>query len=366
MGAPKGLRKRASKQHQTAQTKSAPNETADGPRAKKPVLVAGLTKFLGSLDWIDVALVVLFLVSSFVTRFYKIAEPAAVVFDEFHFWDFVAMYWRRTHLFDIHPPLGKLLLLLGGYMGGFQPGDFSADGIGKVYPSTESFVSLRQTAAFFGIFQPALTYLTSRALGCDFVSSITTGTMVLCENMILMESRFVLVDSQVLFFSQMALLCALHLWKQPPKSRSRWVMVLVTGFFAGCALSVKWTTLATPGIIAIVSFFGLFLPASRLSIRECVAAAASGLSIYVFADWVHFALSVYAGMGDAFLPPHYQATLIGNKHYNASAKRRPFFPDLFVTKNVQMFRSNKSIKTRHPWESKWYEWILDLRGILYW
>ncbi|KAJ8903889.1 hypothetical protein NDN08_000422 [Rhodosorus marinus] len=361
-----GARKRAIKQHQTLQTKSAPDETADEPRVKKPAMIAALTKLLGSVNWIDVTLVVILLVSSFITRFYKIAEPAAVVFDEYHFWDFIAMYWRKTHLFDIHPPLGKLLLLLGGYMGGFQPGDFGADKIGKVYPSTESFVSLRQTSAFFGVFHPALTYLTSRALGCDFVSSFTTGTMVLCETMILIESRFVLVDSQVLFFSQMALLSALYLWKQPPKTTSRWFMVLVTGFFAGCALGIKWTTLATPGIIAIVSFFGLFLPTSRLSIIECVAAAASGLSIYIFADWVHFALSVYSGMGDPFLPPHYQATLIGNKHFDASAKRKPFFPDLFLTKNVQMFRSNKSIKVRHPWESKWYEWILDMRGILYW
>jgi len=342
------------------------DETAEKSRARKPVMIAALTKFLRSVDWVDVTFVVLFLVSSFISRFYNIAEPAAVVFDEFHFWDFVAMYWRRTHLFDIHPPLGKLILLLGGYMGGFEPGDFGADQIGKLYPSPASFVSLRQTSAFFGIFHPALTYLTSRALGCDFVSSLTTGVMILFENMILIESRFVLVDSQVLFFSQSSLLSALYLWKQPPKSRSRWVMVLITGFLAGCALGIKWTTLATPGIITVVSFFGLFLPTSRLSIKECVAAAASGLSIYIFADWVHFALSVYAGMGDAFLPLHYQATLIGNKHYDASAKRKPFFPDLFITKNVQMYNSNKSIKLRHPWESKWYEWILDLRGILYW
>lgn len=69
----------------------------------------------------DVGIVILLSVLSFLTRFYKLELPAAVVFDEFHFYKFVSMYRKKLHLFDIHPPLGKLILLLGGYIGNFNP-----------------------------------------------------------------------------------------------------------------------------------------------------------------------------------------------------------------------------------------------------
>lgn len=78
--------------------------------------------------------IVLFI--SFCTRYYRIAEPpgelhngfrmlllarslsarvlAGVVFDEYHFGRFTNQYNAGTYLFDIHPPLGKLVLYYVG------------------------------------------------------------------------------------------------------------------------------------------------------------------------------------------------------------------------------------------------------------
>jgi dolichyl-phosphate-mannose-protein mannosyltransferase len=59
---------------------------------------------------------------SFLTRFYRLAEPPAVVFDEVHFGKFVTWYFTGEYYFDIHPPLGKLILYIGGVLGKYKPG----------------------------------------------------------------------------------------------------------------------------------------------------------------------------------------------------------------------------------------------------
>ncbi len=42
------------------------------------------------------------------TRFYKVAEPDHVCWDETHFGKMGSWYINRTFFFDVHPPLGKV------------------------------------------------------------------------------------------------------------------------------------------------------------------------------------------------------------------------------------------------------------------
>ena len=56
-----------------------------------------------------------------------------VVFDEYHFGKFVNGYITGEYFFDIHPPLGKLLLCLVAWMGGYD-GRQSWDKIGVDIP----------------------------------------------------------------------------------------------------------------------------------------------------------------------------------------------------------------------------------------
>ncbi|XP_061751064.1 protein O-mannosyl-transferase 2 isoform X3 [Nerophis ophidion] len=67
---------------------------------------------------------------SFSTRLYKIKEPPHVCWDETHFGKMGSYYINRTFFFDVHPPLGKMLIGLAGYMSGYdgtfpftKPGD---------------------------------------------------------------------------------------------------------------------------------------------------------------------------------------------------------------------------------------------------
>jgi dolichyl-phosphate-mannose-protein mannosyltransferase len=44
------------------------------------------------------------------TRFWLFGYPNTAVFDEVYFGKFVSAYYTHQYFFDIHPPLGKLLI----------------------------------------------------------------------------------------------------------------------------------------------------------------------------------------------------------------------------------------------------------------
>ena len=54
------------------------------------------------------------------TRFSGLNWPRQVVFDEVHFGKFVSGYITGRYFFDIHPPLGKLLIALAAWAGGYD------------------------------------------------------------------------------------------------------------------------------------------------------------------------------------------------------------------------------------------------------
>ncbi|GAB0493858.1 hypothetical protein MMPV_005144 [Pyropia vietnamensis] len=178
------------------------------------------------------------------------------------------------------------------------------------------------------------------------------------------ESRLILLDSQVLFTCVLALYTALCLWRTPPGTTKRYIWLVIAGLASGASISVKWTGLATPGLIAIVSFFGLHFLVEPLSLVECGIAGASGLGLYAALFWLHLKVLNKSGPGDAFMPLEFQRTLIGSQFYDAAARGMGFWRTLAEINRV-MFTSNRDIVDDHNWASKWWQWVINARGILY-
>lgn len=87
-----------------------------------------------SSPWSDLATRIFGVVVSvaYAVRLYRLGSPAQVVFDEVHFGGFASHYLKREYFFDVHPPLGKMLIAAIGYVAGFD-GSFRFEKIGLDY-----------------------------------------------------------------------------------------------------------------------------------------------------------------------------------------------------------------------------------------
>lgn len=293
-------------------------------------------------------------------RLYRISYPPSVVFDEVHFLRFTSGYYNRKYFFDIHPPLGKLIFALITYLFCGAPHlqyELNGEDFGD-----QSYIPLRVTSALFGAAVSPITFLICRTLGLSLPASLLPAFIQAFDHLSVIEGRLVLCDAQLMFFMALCLLCALRMWRAPPYARTPWV--IATAVTGAAALSVKWTALVTPALVAIVSLTGHPFTKRRLASNHIVLAAITALALYTACFWLHFRILIYSGMGDPFMKLSFQRTLIGGKSYSPNAISDGFLHN-FVFLNKQMYIANKGIKARHRWESRWWQWMINMRGLLY-
>ena len=112
------------------------------------------------------------------TRYHKIGKSPNVIWDEAHFGKFGSHYLKREFYFDVHPPLGKMLVgfagLLSGYNGGYE---FKS---GEMYPQDVPFVAMRVILATFGVLMVPLGWYTAVELGMSTRACHLVALMCLC------------------------------------------------------------------------------------------------------------------------------------------------------------------------------------------
>ena len=140
-----------------------------------------------------------------------------MIWDEAHFGKFGSHYLKREFYFDVHPPLGKMLVGLAGLLSGYNGGyEFKS---GEMYPEDVPFVAMRVILATFGVLMVPLGWYTAIELGmstraCHLVALMCLcGTFVVISDCVLGDphiatdvawlviSRFILLDSMLLFFT---------------------------------------------------------------------------------------------------------------------------------------------------------------------
>jgi dolichyl-phosphate-mannose-protein mannosyltransferase len=290
-----------------------------------------------------------------VTRLTAITHPRAIVFDEVYFREFALRYLDGTYFFDIHPPLGKLLL--AGWAKLF--------GISAAVKSTDPLVALRVLPALAGTALVVVFYLFLRELTASRRVATLGAALLLLDNAILVESRLILTDSMLLLFGIGAL--TLYLASRRRTGRAHWILLTASAALAGMAASTKWTGLTVLGVIGVVWFVRAVR--RRVTWRRALPQAAVLLVVpalvYVGAFALHFGLLWHSGPGDAFMSQRFQSTLVGDPHYNPAAHMS--FTDKFIEVNEALRNYNLSLdNSTHPYSSTWTTWPILKRPIYYW
>jgi len=192
---------------------------------------------------------------------------------------------------------------------------------------------------------------------------LLSAIAVLFEHMLIVESRLILINSQLMFYVSLSLYFAVRLWKSPRGTRERWTFLVFTALAATGAISVKWTAGVTPFVIALVSFFGVLFPHARLTFSECGIAATIAFSAYTLLHYLHFKALPNTGQGTAFVSEGFRATLKGSEQYGK------FPPASFWSRYYEltqaMFWLNKGTTKAHPYMSAWYTWPLSTKQMIY-
>ncbi|CCD26428.1 dolichyl-phosphate-mannose-protein mannosyltransferase PMT2 NDAI_0H02540 [Naumovozyma dairenensis CBS 421] len=256
-------------------------------------------------------------------RMYKIGANDRVVWDEAHFGKFGSYYLRHEFYHDVHPPLGKMLVGLSGYLAGYN-GSFDFDS-GEKYPDYVDFVKMRIFNAAFSAMCVPVAYYTGKAIGFSLPSVWFFTVLVLCENSYTTLGRFILLDSMLLFFTVASYMCFVifHNQKKKPFSRKWWKWLILTGISLGCAISVKMVGLFVITLVGIYTVVDLwnFLGDKSMSWKTYIfhwLARIACLIIIPFLVFlgcfkIHFDLLYHSGSGDANMPSLFQANLVGSE-----------------------------------------------------
>ncbi|KAM9910456.1 hypothetical protein OXX69_004487 [Metschnikowia pulcherrima] len=267
-------------------------------------------------------------------RFFGISNNQSVVWDEAHFGKFGSYYIQREFYFDVHPPLGKLLVGLSGWLAGFD-GEFKFDS-GKPFPPGNHFIYMRYFNCIFGVLCTPLAYYTGLELGYSMWTSWYVALSVALEMLSLTLSKFILLDSMLLFFTVSTFFCLAKMHTLSAQDQlltltgSAWLAL--TGVSIGCVCSVKWVGLFVTVLVGLYTGYDLLIklyqttasPPARITRRVYAAHWLSRIvclivvpfCIYVCAFKVHFAVLSRSGPGDGSISTLLQASLEGNSLQN--------------------------------------------------
>ncbi|XP_029915353.1 protein O-mannosyl-transferase 1 isoform X2 [Myripristis murdjan] len=258
---------------------------------------------------------------AFWTRLSQLSYPNAVVFDEVYYGQFVSLYMKRVFFIDESgPPLGHMILAVGAYLGGFD-GNFLWNRIGAEYPSGVCVWSLRLLPAVCGSLCVPLVYLLILELRLTHCTALGAALLLLLENSLIVQSRFMLLESVLIFFQLLSFLCYLRFHNAPHSSWSRYCWLLLSGASCAAAVGVKYM-----GVFSYLLLLGVAClhtwqligdrAVSHVSVCvqcvcRCVCLLLVPLLLYVFWFYVHLSVLYRSGPHDQLMSSAFQASLEG-------------------------------------------------------
>ncbi|XP_051775823.1 protein O-mannosyl-transferase 2 [Erpetoichthys calabaricus] len=288
----------------------------------------------------------LVLLLSILTRFYKILEPPHVCWDETHFGKMGSYYINQTFFFDVHPPLGKMLIGLVGYLTGYD-GTFPFLKPGDEY-GQHSYWGMRAFCALLGSSLAPFAYLIVLELSKSLPAAMIAASLLIFDMGCITISQYILLDPILMFFILGSVLSNVkfNCHHKRPFSTLWWMWLLLTGVNLAGALGVKFVGLFVVLMVGINTIHDLWrlLGDTHLSLVHfgrhllarvlCLILVPAALYISVFA--VHFIVLSRSGPGDGFFSSAFQSRLTGNNLHNASMPEYLAYGSLVTVKNIRI------------------------------
>jgi len=323
-------------------------------------------KFLQK-EWV---LILILIILASVTRFLYLGYPKEVVFDEVYFAKWVTNYFKGDFYFDIHPPLAKMMLAaLAKIFGYTNFGNTSfISQIGDKY-DTDFYKFLRGVEAFFGVILVLGVYALGKRMFQNKWPGFLAALLVVFDNAILVQSRFIFTDVFLLAFGVIGLYFIYRLKEHKKLDGNAWVDLFFAALFLTAAVLVKWTALVFLGVGIFVLFLTHCCGKARkikLFIKEGAIIMIIFFAVYFGVFAVHLLSLPNTGgpNADAFLSARSQSALLGNQYYGKY--QPPSLISRIVELNISMFRANAGLNAKHAYSSKWYSWPIMYRPIYDW
>lgn len=236
-----------------------------------------------------------------------------------------------------HPPLGKIIISIGIALFGMTP------------------FGWRFSGTLFGVLMlPVIYIFAKRLFGGKAVPAACTLVLT-SDFMHFVQTRIATIDTYAVFFILLMYLF-MYLWCEDGKKR----YLALSGLFFGIGAASKWTCIYAGAGLAVIwalhwivrayhrkdeerggDLFGKFLRNCGFCVVFFVLVPAA---IYYVSYYHYGAAKGLTGIG-AFFTKEYAQIVLDNQSF--------------------MFTYHSGVTASHPYSSRWYQWVLDIRPILY-
>ncbi len=239
-----------------------------------------------------------------------------------------------------HPPLGKLLISLGMRIFGVNPFGWRFSGV------------------LFGLLMLPLLYLLLKNLfGCTVTAASVTAVFAF-DFLRFTQTRIATIDTYSVFFILLMYYFMYRYFTQPWDTPLRKTLLPLglCGLSFALGVAAKWTVFFAGAGLALIWAVRQGLRLRWQHVNGAREEAVHYLLPTVLWSCVFFLLLPVLVYCLVYLP------------YGRAAGVKPFSGDYFriITDNIgYMYRYHSGLEATHPYESRWWQWMLDLKPILY-
>ncbi|XP_055383708.1 protein O-mannosyltransferase 1 [Condylostylus longicornis] len=268
---------------------------------------------------IDLVSSLLFIVA-LLTRLYRLSTPNNIVFDELHYGKYVSLYMKNTFFFDQHPPFGKQLIAGLAHMIGYN-GNYTFSRIGAEYTKNVPIFWLRLLPALCGSLLSPVTYEVLLEMKLNRWTALLGGLLIIFDNSLLTQSRFILMESMLLLFSTIGILYLLRFQKSKFASSAWLYYGALSAVFLTFAFSVKFSGFYSCilAFLIMTKYLWNLLHDSTISdyqiflqtITRWMIFTIIPIALYLLIFYVHLNTLYKAGPHDNIMTSAFQASLDG-------------------------------------------------------